>query len=122
MLPTMSVELTDSQSAAVAKNPDGRVKLADIEAAIANVYYLNGDNARLHGQIEPNHDGLAFGFPYNPLALLTICFVVMKNGLVVIGKSAPPVPADLGKKFSYEDAIRQLWPPMTFARPSAVVI
>jgi hypothetical protein len=37
----------------------------------------------------------------------------------VIGKSAPASPenfnAELGKKFAYEDAVRQLWPLMGFA-------
>jgi len=45
---------------------------------------------------------------------LTICIVVMKSGFSVVGKSAPADPEnynkELGKQFSYEDAVRQLWP------------
>jgi hypothetical protein len=44
----------------------------------------------------------------------------MRNGFVVIGKSAPLDPAnfndELGRKFSYEDCIRQLWPLYAFSR------
>jgi hypothetical protein len=52
----------------------------------------------------------------------------MKNGFIVIGHSAPASPenfnAELGRKFAYENAIRQLWPLMGFAlreRLSAVL-
>jgi len=44
---------------------------------------------------------------------MTIALVKMLNGFVVVGKSAPADPAnfnpELGKKFAYEDCIRQLW-------------
>jgi len=50
---------------------------------------------------------------------LSICILMMKNGFIVIGKSAPAsaanYDAELGRKFAYEDAIRQLWPLMGFA-------
>jgi len=50
---------------------------------------------------------------------LTICVLTMKNGFVVIGKSAPADPHNfdesLGKKFAKEDAVRQLWPLMAFS-------
>ena len=50
---------------------------------------------------------------------MTICVVTMKNGFVVIGKSAPADPLNfdesLGKKFAHDDAIRQLWPLMAFS-------
>ena len=43
----------------------------------------------------------------------------MRNGFVVIGKSAPAAPknfdAEKGRTFAYEDAVRQLWPLMGFA-------
>lgn len=102
----MSIQHTDAESAAVAKAP--RVALADIEAAIAARYDFRGDQA------------LAAGIPaLDELKILSVCFLVMKNGFVVIGKSAPASPEnfnlDLGRKFAYEDAIRQLWPLMGFA-------
>ena len=51
--------------------------------------------------------------------VMTLCFLTMKNGYVVIGKSAPASPEnfdqDKGRVFAREDAIRQLWPLMGFA-------
>jgi len=115
----MSIEQTDAESAAVAKNPEGRVSLAQIEAAIASRYDVNGWDAAGVGVAAPGLDGLRFGFLYNPLAILSMCILVMKNGFVVVGKSAPADPknfnAALGRKFAYEDAIRQLWPLMAFS-------
>ena len=50
---------------------------------------------------------------------LTICVLTMKNGFVVIGKSAPADPLNfdqsLGKKFAKEDCIRKLWPLFAFS-------
>lgn len=101
----MSIEHTDQDAAAVAKAP--RVALADIEAAIAAVYHTTADKAVGDAPL------------VDELRLLSICVVVMRNGFVVIGKSAPASAAnfnaDLGRKFAYEDAIRQLWPLMGFA-------
>ena len=105
--------MTDAASAAVAVAP--RVQLKDIEAGIAAQYYLTGDKAVMNA--EGWGDGI--GPQPDPLAVLTICIVVMKNGFTVIGKAAPASPEnfnrDLGRKFAYEDAIRQLWPLMGFA-------
>lgn len=102
----MSIEHSDQEAAAVAKAP--RIALADIEGAIAARYDFTADKAL--GEGIPVHDGLR---------LLSVCILVMRNGFVVIGKSAPASPdnfnADLGRKFAYEDAIRQLWPLMGFA-------
>lgn len=43
----------------------------------------------------------------------------MRNGFIMVGKSAPTSPenfnAELGRKLAYEDCIRQLWPLMGFA-------
>lgn len=51
--------------------------------------------------------------------VLTICLLVLRNGFTVIGKSAPASPenfnVELGQKFAYEDAPRQLWPLMGYA-------
>lgn len=101
-----SLQVTDSQSAAVAVAP--RVQLKDIEAAIGCRYDLNAASAIA-----------ALGQPAaEPLTLLSICILVMENGFTVIGKSAPASAenfnAELGRKFAYEDAIRQLWPLMGY--------
>lgn len=102
-----SLKVTDEASAAVATHP--RVTLADIEAAIMQEHTFTAGAACG-----------ALGHPTSePLELLTICILVMQNGFTVIGKSAPASPenfnAELGKRFAYEDAIRQLWPLMGYA-------
>lgn len=100
----MSLEESDRRAAAVATAP--RVPLADIEAKIHNRYFVTGEEAVSRVDAP---EGIA-----PELAILTMCLVVMKNGFVIIGKSAPASPenfnADLGQRFAYEDAIRQLWP------------
>ncbi len=102
----MSLQESDQAAARVATKP--RVALADIDAAVDYVHYLTADQAVPEGS--PNHEALK---------TMTICLIVMKNGFVVIGKSAPASPenfdAELGRKFAHEDAFRQLWPLMGFA-------
>jgi hypothetical protein len=101
-----SLKATEAASAAVAVAP--RVKLEEIGGAIAARYDLTADKAV--GPDAPIMKGME---------QLSICILVMKNGFVVIGKSAPASPenfdADLGRKFAYENAIRELWPLMGFA-------
>jgi len=99
-----SLQVTEAASAAVAVAP--RVKLSDIEGAIGSVHYNTGDVAFPDSEVPVTH-------------VLTLCLVVMKNGFCFIGKAAPASPdnfnRDLGRKFAYEDAIRQIWPMMGFA-------
>lgn len=82
-----SLDVTDRASAAVAVAP--RVSKADIEAKITKTDYLG-------------------------YGLLTICILTMRNGFMVVGKSAPASPEnyneELGKQLAYEDAFRQVWP------------
>lgn len=102
-----SLQVTDAQSAAVAVAP--RVTLANIEGAIAERHDFTA-SAALSGLGQP-HDA--------SLNLLSICILVMKNGFSVIGKSAPASPenfnAELGRKYAYENAVRELWPLMGFS-------
>ena len=100
------LEQSDREAAAHAVAP--RVTLADIENAIAARYDVNA--AAAVGPNVPAIDGLK---------TVSLCLVVMTNGFVVLGKSAPASPAnfneELGRKLAYEDAIRQLWPLMGFS-------
>lgn len=101
---TDSLEATEELGGTGATHP--RVKLSDIEAAIDAVYYITA--------------GQALGLEDDPsLGLLTVCFVKMGNGFIVVGKSAPASPENFdrekGRTFAYEDAVRQLWPLMGFA-------
>jgi hypothetical protein len=106
-----SLEVTDNLAAVVASAP--RVTLADIENAIAYRIDRNGWDM-LPETIPVENTG-----SLNSLKVLSICLLVMKNGFIVIGKSAPASPEnyseDLGKQFAYEDGIRQLWPLMGHA-------
>ena len=44
---------------------------------------------------------------------VTVAVITMRNGYVLVGKSAPADPAnydyELGRKFAKEDCVRQLW-------------
>jgi len=105
------VKATEAASAAVVVSPDTRVKLADIEAAIAHeaTFVLGNALQRL------GHDGAI----QDATDTYTVHVVVMRNGFIVVGKSAPADPAnfnaELGARFAREDCIRQLWPLMAFS-------
>lgn len=124
----MSLQETEAASAAVAKSPDTRVKLADIEAAISSEVYISAMDAALASTLtEAVHFGRNFmaddavvpAVLERDLKPLTLCIVTMRNGFTVIGKAAPADPAnfnpELGRKFAREDAVRQLWPLMGYA-------
>lgn len=102
-----SVQKTDEQAAAVAKAP--RVTLDDINNNVAMEYTFTASKAIAGCPGEDDAD----------MKVLTICLMRMKNGFVVIGKSAPASPenfdANLGAKFAREDCVRQLWPIMGYA-------
>lgn len=91
-----SLQATDAASKAVQKTPN-RVSLDYIVERISDVEYI-------HPTRTPH---------------MTIAIMTMVNGFVVIGKSAPAdadnFDAELGKKFAYEDGVRQMWPLEGFA-------
>ena len=84
---TDTLKATEAESAANAIAP--RVTLEGMEAKIVATNYVI-------------HEGI-----------LTLCILKMQNGFYVVGESAPASPdnfnAELGRKFAYENAIRQLW-------------
>lgn len=100
-----TLKATDEYSAAKSTHP--RVSLADMEAKIERSHYFTADKGVCAEEGTVSFDG-------DPLRLLTICILVMRNGFTVIGKSAPASPENFdkekGKRFAYEDAIKQLWP------------
>lgn len=129
----MTVEATDALSAGVVKNPNTRVSLADIEAQIAHTFTTTlgralKDCVVLSAKIEDETVDAATKTVRDNMRLLrsvdhmTLCVLVLKNGYIVIGKSAPMDPenfnAELGAKLARDDAIRQIWPLMAFARLS----
>jgi hypothetical protein len=102
-----SLQASEDLSARGATAP--RVSLADMNAAIEGENYINaGDACERVGQSASA-----------PMHLMTLCFLTMRNGFVVVGKSAPASPENFdpekGKTFAREDAIRQLWPLMGFS-------
>ena len=105
-----SLQASDAAAASVAVAP--RVSLADIEAAIHFCYHFTADAAV--AATKPASMPMAKG-----LEVLSVCILVLGNGFAVIGKSAPASPenfdATLGRKFAYDDAVRELWPLMGFA-------
>ena len=84
---TDTLEMTEKESATNATAP--RVTLESMEKKIESETYIV-------------HEGI-----------LTLCILRMQNGFYVVGESAPASPenfsAQLGRKFAYENAIRQLW-------------
>lgn len=108
----MSIQETDAASRAVAKT-DNRISLTFIEGQIKSRWdrslaYMVGTRVGPSPEMK------------EMLGHVCVCTLLMRNGFVVIGKSAPMDPenfnAKLGQKFAYEDAIRQLWPLYAFAK------
>jgi hypothetical protein len=101
-----TLQATDDYSAAQSAKPDERVSLASMEAKIVGEHYFTAGEA-LRGQRN---------VPVIPssLNLLTICVLQLENGFTILGKSAPAsadnFDAEKGRRFAYEDAIKQLWP------------
>lgn len=91
-----SLEVTDRESQAVQKTPN-RVSLDYIKSRIKNVEYIHPES----------------------LPTMTIAVVHYENGFVFVGKAAPADPdnfySELGQKFAYEDAVREIWPAEGFA-------
>lgn len=119
-----SQSLTASEALSAKGATAPRVSLADMNAAVASEHYINAAAAVvLLGQPLPGDPVLDGGGKKvavnSPLDGLTICLLVMRNGFVVVGKSAPASPENFdeakGKTFAREDAIRQLWPLMGFS-------
>lgn len=115
-----SIEVTDRMGENAAKLGGGaRVSKQDIESEIAYVFYTDGSAAARSGHGEAMQS-LGFQDAYDRLQWLTLCIIVMKNGFSVIGTSAPMSPRNydpqVGKLNAYENAFRQLWPLMAYAR------
>ena len=100
-----SLQASEELSARGATAP--RVSLDDMNAAVASEHYINAGTAVGEGRFA------------SPLGPMTIWFLTMRNGFVVLGKSAPASPENYdeqkGRTFAREDAIRQLWPLMGFS-------
>ena len=78
-----------------------KVVSSEIENEIVNEYYRNA------GSAVKAPEG-------SPLYNVTLCFLQLRNGFVIIGKSACVVAAnfneDIGRQLAREDAVKQVWP------------
>lgn len=63
--------------------------------------------------IEANILGVEYITPFGTHTHFTICAIKMKNGFLVLGKSAPVSPlnfnAEVGKRIAYQNAFDQIW-------------
>lgn len=86
-----SLRISDDLSKQVQKTPN-RVTLDSMIAKIKSVEYVHPET----------------------IPTMTICVIVLENGFSLVGKAAPADPEnfsrELGTKFAYEDALRQMWP------------
>lgn len=92
-----------------------RVTPTDIAANIASEHYFTaGEGVAGATGIYPNG-----GYPGQPLALLTFCVIVLKNGFTVTGESACASPenfnAEIGRKIARENAVNKIWSLMGYA-------
>ena len=95
-----------------------RVTPADIEANIASEHYFTAEHGDQQAQ-EDLHDGRSVQPTLNPLALLTFCVLVLRNGFTVTGESycadAERFDAETGRNEARKDAVQKLWPLMVYA-------
>lgn len=97
-----------------------RITPQDIQDQIALVSYSDAyDLVHLATAKITNVDGEAIAYPddaniSDSLTAFTICTIVLKNGFIVLGQSAPVVPAnfssEIGQRLAYQDAFNKLWP------------
>lgn len=97
-----------------------RVRPEDLEAEIASEHYFTAADGVAYNIDRP-------GGPYNinlslaavtTLELLTICVLVLKNGIKVTGESAcvsaANFNAETGRKIARANAVEKIWPLLGF--------
>ncbi|UIS65505.1 hypothetical protein [Acidovorax phage AP1] len=91
-----------------------RVTPEDIEAEITHVYYINAGEAHRLWWPDPS----AMDECHPSLDLLTICVLVLRNGMTVTGESACASPenfnAEIGRRVARENAVAKIWPLLGF--------
>ena len=98
-----------------------RVTPADIEGVIATEHYFTAEQGHRQamtdavygngGIIESQHANPA----PQPLALVTICVLILRNGTKVVGVNEGPVSrenfdAEIGRKVARANAVNKIWP------------
>ena len=93
-----------------------RVTPADIEANIASEHYFTADDGVVGAALNA---GGGDAYVADPLALLTFCVLVLRNGFTVTGESACASPenfdAEIGRKIARQNAVQKVWPLMGYA-------
>jgi hypothetical protein len=93
-------------------NKAPRVTPADIEANIVSEHYINAGEALNKRFLSESND-------LSPLALLTFCVLVLRNGFTVTGESACASPenfdAEIGRKVARQAAVAKVWPLLGYA-------
>ena len=94
-----------------------RVMLADVEENISSEHYFTAAQGALQCALEEDRDDEQEQ-PV-PLALLTFCVLVLRNGFTVTGESACVSPenfdTEIGRKSARQNAIAKVWPLMGYA-------
>lgn len=101
-----------------------RVTQADIEANIHSQHFFTAAQGDAKAQEDAAFaeagiiDGEQSRPIPDPLRLLTICVLVLKNGFTVTGESACASPqnfnAEIGRKIARQSAIDKVWPLMGY--------
>ena len=97
---------------AAGANVAPRITPADIEAEIKTEHYFTAAQGAKHPGA---HNPRDFGDIPTPLAFVTICVLVLKNGTKVVGVNEGPVSPEnfkpeLGRQYARQKAIDQIWP------------
>lgn len=92
-----------------------RVTPEDVDAQIASEYYFTASEGVFGAEKNPFEDRPKSGHVIGdyPLALLTFCVLVLKNGFTITGQSACASPenfnAQLGRKIARDNARAKIW-------------
>lgn len=93
-----------------------RITPEDLQANIVSEYYFTARQA-VSLSVKSADELLGIG-KHHPLALLTFCVMVLKNGFTVTGESACASPenfdAEIGKKIARANAEQKIWPLMGY--------
>ena len=94
-----------------------RVTPAAIEANISSEHYFTAEDGRAcTDAVDIHHPGPPM--TGDPLALLTFCVLVLRNGFTVTGESACASPenfdAEVGRKIARTNAVNKVWPLMGY--------
>lgn len=99
-----------------------RVTPEQIEGQIAFVSYTNGYDLMMDAAhhvtdgegVHIHSMKLSTGELGGVLTRFTVCMIILKNGFIVTGTSAPAsganFDANIGERLAYQDAFNKLWP------------